>query len=507
MTSSLKVAVVHLSVIYGEPVKNRENILKLAGNAADMGAKIIVTPEMGLTGYRFDDREAIQNYVEPKDGPSAEAFAALAKEKGVYLVTAFGERDRKTGMFYNAAFAFNPDGKLVSHYRKINAESRWACPGDAVQDNVFDTPWGKAGILICSDSYHSLPSRVTALKGADLIILPANWPPTNNFPENIWKFRALENGVWFIACNRTGSEEKFNCVESISHVFSPLGQTIMGNKNPESAVMTADIPLNGDGKFAYGERRKKIISERKPQVYHRIYANLLFFRSITDTLELPKPASLDVHFFASGPRMNPVDFLEERLETLYIDTMVVLPLYPYSDQDVERLEKISKYQKVFIVTGKEDEAGKRIHIVMDQKETRFIPLLEDRFNNPIFVGPSVIYLTTMSEMLHPEPILCAAKKGADLALAIEKRMGPDDRFIVTLRPIDQIAAAFCAEDGAALGLIPEGHVTGRGAFAPAGSDFSYCLDTRILRDKHFQDRIDFETICAGGGRDRDYPIE
>jgi hypothetical protein len=267
--------------------------------------------------------------------------------------------------------------------------------------------------------------------------------------------------------------------------------------------MTADIPLDVNGKFAFEEKRKRILSERKPHLYHRIYANLLFFRSITDTLELPKPNSLDVHFFAPGLRVNPVDFLEKRLETLYIDALVVLPLYPYSDGDVERLEKISKYQKVFIITGRQDN-GSRVHIVMDQKETKYLPLLDDKFNDPIFLGPAVIYLTTMTEMLHPEPILCAAKKGADLALAIEKFMGPDDRFIVTYRPLDQIAAAFCAQDGAALGLVPEGHVTGRGAFAPSGYDFSYYLDTRILRDKHFQDRIDFKTICAGGGKDEEY---
>ena len=192
----------------------------------------------------------------------------------------------------------------------------------------------------------------------------------------------------------------------------------MGEKNPQSAVFTADIPLDSEGKLAYGERRRKILSERKPHVYHRIYANLLFFRSITDTLELPKPQSLDVHFFAPGTEHNPVDFFEDRLDTLYIDTMAVLPLYPYSDYDIQRLEMISKIRKVFVVAGREDN-GKRVHIVIDQKEVKFIPLEEDKFNNPVFVGPAVVYLTTMKEMLHPEPILCAAKKGSDLALAIE----------------------------------------------------------------------------------------
>jgi hypothetical protein len=314
----------------------------------------------------------------------------------------------------------------------------------------------------------------------------------------------MENGVWFIACNRTGIEEKFNCTESISHLFSPVGDMLLGEKSEDSRVMLADIPLNKKGKFSFTERREKLLNSRKPHTYHRLYANLLFFRSITDTLELPEPMPLDTHFFAPGKGINPMDFLEERLETLYIETLVVLPLYPYTEKDMERLTIISKIRKVYLITGMMDNDKRTVIIFEPKKETRFITLSKDNFNEPVFVGPSVIYLTTMEEMIHPEPILCAAKKGADIALAVEENMGPHDRFIVSIRPIDQVAVAFCAQDGAALGLVPEGHVTGRGAYAPEGSDFTYNLDTRILRDKHFLDRIDFKVLCAGGGREEDY---
>ncbi|MDR2349548.1 MAG: carbon-nitrogen hydrolase family protein [Deltaproteobacteria bacterium] len=502
MSDSVKLALLHLNVLYGENRKNRENILSLAAKAADGGAKIIVSPEMGLSGYRYRDREAIKHRVEPADGPSAKAFAAFAKERGVFLVTGFGERDRATGMFHNSAFAFSPEGKLVSRYRKINAESRWACPGNPEDDNVFDTPWGKAGILICSDSYHSLPVRVTALRGASLVLLPANWPPTNEFPGSIWRFRALENGVWFAACNRTGKEEMFDCEDSVSHVFSPEGESLLAHEGPDSACPTVDIPLDEKGRFAGNEIREGILSRRRPWVYHRIYANLIFFRSITDTLGLPSPRGVDVRFFAPGPGENPVRFLEERLDTLYVDTLVALPHYPHSEEDLDALKGISLERKVIIMTARM-ENDLKTYLVIDGKDIARHPRPEDGFVDPVFAGPLVTRFCDAEELRHPEPMICAAKKGADLVLAIEENITPSDRLAVAIRPIDQVAAAFCAQNGAALGLVPEGHVTGRGAAAGPRADFSYNLDTRILRDKHFQDRVDFKLLCAGGGREED----
>jgi hypothetical protein len=100
----------------------------------------------------------------------------------------------------------------------------------------------------------------------------------------------------------------------------------------------------------------------------------------------------------------------------------------------------------------------------------------------------------MEDMLHPELAISCAKKGSDLLLALGRELGPDDRFVASLRPIDQLAAAVVTQTGAFCAVIPEGHNPPRGAFAPEGADVVYTLDSRELRDKHFQDRIDFEVL-------------
>ncbi|MDR2353439.1 MAG: carbon-nitrogen hydrolase family protein [Deltaproteobacteria bacterium] len=497
MPKSLKIAAIHLAVDYGHNSINRQNIVELACQAADNGASIVVAPEMSLTGYCFENRDAIAPFTEAVDGPSGKEFSRVSQEKKIYLIAAFAERVPETGIFYNAAFVWDPEGKLVCHYRKINAESRWACPGEPKQNNIFQTPWGKAGLLICSDSYHSLPTRVTALKGADIVFLPANWPPTHKFPENIWKFRALENGIYFVAVNRTGREETFDCTKSVSYIIRPDGEIISSASGPDSLILEAELPLDQNGKLAGSTSREKILKTRKPYIYHRLFATLLFFKNISGSLKLPDPRPIDTHFISSGDQ-NPVDFLENISNQLYPVTLTVLPLYPYTDSDLTRLENLSKIHNIMVLTATE-ETETRVHIAITKDGLKKYPYQEDTLQPLVFLGPLAIQLTRKENFLHPEVALSAAKYGADLLLAIEKELSPQDRFRTAMRTIDQLAAGIVSRTGSVVALIPEGHVPGRGAYAPAGSYFTYTLDARDLRNKSFQDRIDYETLFAGGG--------
>lgn len=81
-------------------------------------------------------------------------MAEIAREHSVFNGIGLAERDDDTGIYYNTAIMIGRDGTRVCRHRKINAEMRWACPGDPKQVNTFETPWGRMGILICSDTYY-----------------------------------------------------------------------------------------------------------------------------------------------------------------------------------------------------------------------------------------------------------------------------------------------------------------------------------------------------------------
>jgi predicted amidohydrolase len=493
MTESLKIAIIHLSVIHKNPDENRKNILALAEEAADQGSKIILAPEMSLSGYIFEDRKDILPHLETADGPSATAFKALSREKGVYLAVGFGERDPETDMLYNAAFVYGPDGETILRYRKMNAESRWACPGVPQNTNLFETEWGKIGVLICSDTYHSLPSRIAALKGASLLLVPANWPPSNLFPENIWRFRAYENGLWFLVANRTGKDgDQFDCRKSKSYVLSPDGRVHASIKDPESAILYSEIPLL-EGKIAGMERRDSVLKSRKPSLYYRVHANLAFFKNITQSFKLNQPGPVDLHFLSPGEGINPADYAIKKSQSFFYENIVILPLWDYSPEDIEKLLDLSKEIGLTFISAREKD-GLRTALLISKDGLSEFPMTPDEPQALIITGPLAILPLRSEDLIHPELGLSAAKRGADLLLAIEKEMAPDDRFVVSMRPIDQLGVAICAQNGSAIGLIPDGHVPGRGAYAPAPVCLGYSVDTKELRDKNFQDRIDFEAL-------------
>ncbi|MDR2405823.1 MAG: carbon-nitrogen hydrolase family protein [Deltaproteobacteria bacterium] len=492
MQHNLRTALIHLKVEWAKPKENREAILGLCEKAIQDGAKLMVSPEMGLSGYCFEDRDAILPCTEPADGPTAVAISKLAKSHKVFIISAWAEIDKSTRMLYNSTFAFGPNGDLLSFYRKINAESRWACPGHPRQENTFETPWGRAGLLICSDSYHSLPTRITALKGANLLLLPANWPPTRHFPGSIWRFRALENKLYVLAVNRSGVESNLDCSTGRSYVFGPKGECLLDKNTSESEVFLTDILLDSNGKLPNIALQKDFFQKRKPQEYYRVYSNLLFFKNLSQTLKLPTPGPQDTHFMATGKGLDPVDYLERRLNSLLPENLVILPRYNYTDSHKDRLINISKEKELKILTAAKTPHGP-IYWSVD-KDLKTITPATDNITPPIHVGPLVVGFVEMESMLHPELAISYAKKGGDLLLAIEESLGPDDRFISSMRPIDQIAAAVVTQTGAVVALVPEGHSPPRGAYAEEGFDICYTLDSKEIRDKHFQDRMDFEVL-------------
>ncbi|MDR2456104.1 MAG: carbon-nitrogen hydrolase family protein, partial [Deltaproteobacteria bacterium] len=189
---TLRIALLHMDVEYHNRGRNLAVLLDLVSRAASLGAKIICAPEMCLTGYVQKSLTAISNLAETDDGPAQAALSAAAMASGAFVAAGWAEKS-ESGVLYNASRVFAPDGTTVCRYKKINAESRWAAPGPNRQYNIFQTPWGAVGVLICADSYHSLLCRITAMRGASLILLPSNWPDDLwSFPELLWRQRAYE---------------------------------------------------------------------------------------------------------------------------------------------------------------------------------------------------------------------------------------------------------------------------------------------------------------------------
>ncbi|MDR1309799.1 MAG: carbon-nitrogen hydrolase family protein [Deltaproteobacteria bacterium] len=484
----LRVATVHMDVEHGNPRKNLDLLVWLCRSAAAMGARLVCAPEMCLSGYVFKSPRAIAAMAETIGGRALETLGTVASECQVFLVAGLAEKDARTGMLYNSAFALGPNGKLVGQYRKVNAEPAWAAPGPPAQDNVFLTPWGGVGLLVCSDSYHALMPRVTALKGASLVLLPTCWPGSDDgFPQSLFRLRALENGVWLLAANRGGAEEGIDLARSRSSLSDPWGQISKGTPSGVDArVRSYDLPLEGE---RLADRRGEILVARRPEHYGRVYGDLGKIKNLTSFLGLPAPGFLDVQALAPG-RANPVDFLERVIDNFRPDSLVLLPQSSYSEAAAKRLGQLAKRAQVGVVWARTGQGGQFMasRLLGAPLKTGFGPWPIHDF------GPARLMLADQESLWHPELAIAAAKEGVDLVLCPGAGFSREDQLMLGLRPIEQVAVAAASPQAALVSLIPEGHGPGRGASAQAGQVAAYTVDTSLTRRKRFQDRVDFESL-------------
>ena len=94
---------------------NINSLILLCEKAAEKGAKLIVTPEMGTTGYCFLNREEISSLVEEIPGPTTKKFQEIAKKFNCFIVVGMPEIDDETQLYYNAAVLIGPEGIICKH--------------------------------------------------------------------------------------------------------------------------------------------------------------------------------------------------------------------------------------------------------------------------------------------------------------------------------------------------------------------------------------------------------
>ncbi|WP_145590839.1 nitrilase-related carbon-nitrogen hydrolase [Yersinia aleksiciae] len=248
---------------------NVRQLLALVEQAAQKGARLITTPEMATTGYCWFDRQEIAPMVETVPGESTERFAKIAQRYQCYIVLGMPEVDPETALYYNSAVLIGPQGVMGCH-RKSHpyiSEPKWAAAGD-VGHQVFDTPLGRIGMLVCMDIHFPETARLLALDGVDVICHISNWLAERT-PAPYWISRAMENGCYLLESNRWGLERGVQ-FSGGSCIIEPDGNI-------------AAVVDDGDG-IAYAEidisrsRQRRVLGEavfdqRRPDYYHALLSD------------------------------------------------------------------------------------------------------------------------------------------------------------------------------------------------------------------------------------------
>ena len=268
-----KIAAVQTDCRFADTAGNLGTILAKLREAAAGGARLVVFPECVLSGYGFHSLEEAKPHAEPLPGPGTEAVAAECRRYNLWAVYGLLELEPATGRLFNACALVGPNG-FAGSYRKVHLPclgiDRFATPGDR-PFAVHDLGGLRLGINVCYDASFPESSRVLALLGADLIVLPTNWPPgARNVARHLVPARALENHVYYAGVNRVGEERGFRFI-GMSRVVAPTGELLAASESDGEEILYADIePERARRKqivIVPGEYEVNRVGHRRPEMY------------------------------------------------------------------------------------------------------------------------------------------------------------------------------------------------------------------------------------------------
>lgn len=229
---------------------------EFVSEATKKGANLVVTCEGFLDGYTGNAKltpglthEKYLQIGEPMDGPWLKRIASLASELKVYLAVGFAERRGQE--MYNSVAVYSPIGELVLHYSKTHTKGEtYNMPGTHFP--IAKTDIGTLGALICYDRRFPEVPRILALKGAQILIVPA-FGTDGERNEALLRTRAWENSVWVVYAK-----------QNQALIINPSGKIVARDEGDHDQLVFAEIEI--DDNVGTGD----ILERRSPEFYREI---------------------------------------------------------------------------------------------------------------------------------------------------------------------------------------------------------------------------------------------
>lgn len=254
----MKVALAQVEAKFGDKESNIEKTFEYIDKAKKQGAKLIIFPELSLTGYPqdFSDYD-IHSLAEPIPGSTTDLLSQSIKNQSMEVIV--GLPEKFANKVFDTVVLLKKDN--LQKYRK--AQVHWSepfTPGNEL--TVYETVLGQLGILICFDASFSEPARILALKGAKTIAVPSAVPREfGKYARKRMIARALDNQVYILYCNACGRGFAGN-----SLIVDPRGEIIAESSNSEELLFGT---LNYNALDRWREK-EKIFPNRRPELYSKI---------------------------------------------------------------------------------------------------------------------------------------------------------------------------------------------------------------------------------------------
>ncbi len=229
----VRLATVHFRPQGGENSRQKcELFAPLIAEAARQDADLVCLPE-SLTYY--GSGKSLAECAEPIPGPSTAYFGQLARQHDLYIVAGLTERDGSA--VYNTAVLVGPAAALVGKYRKVclPREEIEAGVSPGSDYPVFETRFGKVGMMVCWDVFFPEVARKLSNRGAEVIAMPI-WGGN----PALARARAIENQVYLVSSTYTDLGPD----RMVSGVWDHEGQLAVQNDAQWGSVLVAEVDLN-----------------------------------------------------------------------------------------------------------------------------------------------------------------------------------------------------------------------------------------------------------------------
>lgn len=257
-----RVACAQIDVALGSKDVNLETAVQMIHEAARRKVDVLVFPELFTTGYCLDQANL---FAEKINEHTIELLRDLAGRFRL-LIIAGSILERRDQQIFNTCHLIGKDGKLLGIYDKLHLfppfeEHRYLTAGS--EASVFKTGLGIFGVIICFDIRFPELSRTLALNGAQIIFCPAEFPAERIA---VWatllRARAIENQIFFVGCNRVGSDGK-HIYGGRSAIIDPEGITL-AQADDKPQLIEAEINL---GRIELVRKQLPLTKFRRKDIY------------------------------------------------------------------------------------------------------------------------------------------------------------------------------------------------------------------------------------------------
>ena len=247
----IKIAAIQMSTV-ADKMENVRTVKTYLEKIKDENPDFVILPEMFCCPYQTEN---FPIYAEKEGGPVWQQLSGYAKQYGIYLIGGSMPEKDAEGNVYNTSYIFDREGKQIGKHRKVHLfdidvkggqtfkESDTLTAGDS--DTVFDTEFGKMGVMLCFDIRFPELSRMMVNDGARIVFVPAAFNMTTGPAhwELSFRTRALDNQIYMVGCAPARDVSAGYISWGHSIVTDPWGR-VTGILDENEGILLAELDMD-----------------------------------------------------------------------------------------------------------------------------------------------------------------------------------------------------------------------------------------------------------------------